>query len=128
MFWEFPVSVSYFYMNKILAQSLSIPWGTDDSPKAIDGFSGFKFSDVGGIVSESLNYVFAFAGIGLLLMLISGGFTFLTSAGDPKKMEGGKQRLTNAFLGFIIIFVAYWIVQIAGQIFGIKTFKSIFGG
>ena len=59
-------------------------------------------------------------------MLLAAGFTLLTSAGDAKKMEQGKSRLTNALIGFLIIFTAYWFTQIMGKIFGIVEIQTIF--
>ncbi len=85
---------------------------------------GFKF--VGGNIGEIINalvpYIFALAGLVLLLILIWGGFEMMTSAGDPKKMESAKGKLTNAVAGFIIIFVAFWLVQILEVIFGLTIF------
>jgi hypothetical protein len=104
---------------------------TDSSPMSDivipnpDNFNP-NFSTLGGIVSTTLPYIFAFSGIALLLMIISAGFTLLTSAGDSKKMEAGKQRLTNAVIGFIIIFVAFWLVQLAGYILGVQSIQNIF--
>lgn len=110
-------------VHKIFAQStdLTIPGGV-----SIPNPVGFKFNKIGAILNEAIPFIFAFAGIGLLLMLLSAGFNFLTSAGDPKKLEAGKQRLTNALVGFLIIFVAYWAVQMAGVIFGIKEIQETF--
>jgi hypothetical protein len=85
-----------------------------------------KFSTLGRVISFMLPYIYAFAGIALLLMIISAGFTLLTSAGDAKKMESGKQRLTNALIGFIIIFVAFWLVQLVGYIFGVTSIQNVF--
>jgi hypothetical protein len=91
--------------------------------------AGFRFTNakLGTIVTAGLQYVFAAAGIILLLMIISAGFELLTSAGDSKKMDAGRQRLTNAVIGFFIIFVSFWIVQIAGRIFGVQGIINIFG-
>ena len=90
----------------------------------------FKFSgeqgDIGSIVSSLLNYLFPLAGILLLLYLIYGGFSLMTSGGDPKAAQGAKSKITNAFIGFLIIFVSYWIVQILGTILGIEAITSIF--
>ena len=44
-----------------------------------------------------------------------------------KKMEGAKNRLTFALVGFFIIFLAYWIVQLFGIMFGLDSIKQIFG-
>jgi hypothetical protein len=119
-------------MNKLLAQAIQFPWGNSGSQNVNypSQFSGFIFQgknqSIGGILSRAIPLVFAFAGIGLLIMLLAAGFTFLTSAGDAKKMEQGKQQLTNAIIGFIIIFAAYWIVQLVGTIFGLDIIKGAF--
>ena len=113
-------------MHKVFAADPLIIPGGGSVPQP----DGFKFNTIGEVVglgtSGAIPFIFAFAGIGLLLMLISAGFNFLTSAGDPKKLEMGKQRLTYAIVGFLIIFTAYWAVQLAGVIFGIEEIKSVF--
>lgn len=110
-----------------LAQ-LKLPWGTGklESTTSIPMPGTIGKQSVGGLLSTAIPLIFAFAGLGLLLMLLSSGFTYLTSAGDAKKMEQAKQTLTNAIIGFLIIFVAYWVVQLAGIVFGLKTFGVIF--
>lgn len=76
--------------------------------------------DIGAIISRLLDYVFPLAGLVLLFFLINGGFDLMTSAGDPKKMEVGKEKITAALVGFIIIFTAFWIYQIVKYILGIQ--------
>mgnify|MGYP001607800297 CR=1 FL=1 len=82
---------------------------------------------LGNILSPLLTYLFALAGIGLLLYLLWGGFNLMLSSGDPKKIEGAKAQITNAFVGFIIVFTSYWIVKILGLVVNvpgiINTFK-----
>lgn len=110
---------------RYLAQDLQIPW--EGSSPTIKGPSSFtNLTDLINTVIS--NYIFPFAGIALLVAFISAGYMYLTSAGDTKKMEGAKQRMTNALIGIILIISAYWIVQIAGQIFGLKGIENIFGG
>jgi hypothetical protein len=89
---------------------------------------GFNFvgGNIGDIVSELLKYLFPLAGLLVLLYLLLGGFQLMTSAGDPKKMQEAKGKLTNALVGFIIIFMAYWLVQIVGKILGIEAITNIF--
>lgn len=99
-------------MTHLLAQTLHFP----DGGSAQGPLTGNP--TIGSILSAALPIVIGLAGLGLLLMIISAGYTFMTSAGDAKKMESGKQRLTYATLGFIIIFGAYWLVQILGIMFG----------
>lgn len=120
-------------MTHTLAQTLNIPWTNPSGSPTITQVQGNlnlpgKGGNVtlGDILSHALEYIFYFAGIALLLMLLSSGFTFITSAGDPKKLEKAKGALTNALVGFLILFAAFWIVQIAGIIFGIETIRFIF--
>lgn len=116
-------------MKHILAQSLQIPWGTGETSTTIQGpLKTFgKNITLGSILSTALSYIFFAAGFGVLLMLLAGGFTYMTSGGDPKKTESAKGQLTNALIGFVIIFVAFWLVQAAGYIFGIQAINGIFG-
>lgn len=86
-----------------------------------------ELDSLGGVVNVFVPYLFGIAGILLLLYLIWGGFGLMLSRGDPKAVEGAKSKITNAVIGFVIIFVAFWLVQILGQIFGIEQFKNIFG-
>ncbi len=89
---------------------------------------GFKFvgGNLGDIVSELLKYLFPLAGLLVLLYLLFGGFQLMTSGGDPKKMQEAKGKLTNALVGFIIVFIAYWLVQLVGTILGIEAITNIF--
>ena len=108
-------------MEKILAQSLTV------GNYNVEGPQGLTITSISTFIKNALPYVFAIAGIGLLFMILSAGFTLLTSAGDAKKTEEGKNRLTFAIVGFVVIFVAYWIVQILGIMFDVKEIQSIFG-
>lgn len=116
-------------ITQLALQAIQLP-GPNGTPVPVNypsQFTGSFFQNIGGILSDAIPLVFAFAGLGLLLMLIWAGYTFLTSAGDAKKMEQGKSRLTNALVGFIIVFAAYWIVQLVGTIFGLQSITTIFG-
>ena len=107
--------------NTGMAVGLTLPGGI-----TINGPAGLKFATIADVLNRAVPFVFAFAGIGLLLILLSAGFEFLTSAGDAKKLETAQQRLTYAVVGFLIIFTAYWLVQIAARIFGLTEVQTIF--
>ena len=81
---------------------------------------------VGGIVSSLVTYLFVFAGFALLLYLIFGGFQLMTAGGDPAKLKESRAVITNALVGFLVILVAYWVVQAIGIVFGIGEISTIF--
>ena len=81
---------------------------------------------IGTNITEILKYIFPAAGILLMIYLIFGGIQYMTSTGDPKKIEVAKGTITNALIGFFIIFISYWIVQLVGIIFGVDIIKQVF--
>lgn len=95
----------------------------------LTGETGLNSSlgNFGDIVSLIVKYAFPIGGLLLLLYLVYGGYALMTSAGDPKKMESAKAKITGALIGFIIIFVSFWIVQIVGRVLNIQPIIDIFG-
>lgn len=79
-----------------------------------------SFSSPGGIITRTLAFLWPLAGLALFFMLVWGGFEILSKANDAKAMEAGKQRITMAILGFVLLFASFWIVQIISWIFGLS--------
>jgi|GEM_PF-483086 len=75
---------------------------------------------VSGLINRSLSFIFPLAGLLLFLMLVWGGFEMLTGAASKKNMDAGKERITAAILGFLLLFASYWIVQIVEYITGVQ--------
>lgn len=81
---------------------------------------------IGDIISLLIKYLFPIAGLLLLLYLLYGGYQFMLSRGDPKAIEQAKGIITTALIGFIIVFVSYWLVQLVAQILGLQPILKIF--
>lgn len=77
-----------------------------------------KLTSPGAIVSRMLLFAFPLAGLILFIMIVWGGFEMISSAAS-KGIEAGKQRITAAIVGFVLLFVAYWVFQIIEVIFGV---------
>lgn len=101
-----------------LAQNLELPGGAVTGP-----LDSAKFPNLASVVSNALQFIFPIAGVLLLAYLVWGGFEYLTSMGDPKKTEGARGKITNAIIGFLIIFFAYWIVQILDYVFKLGVYS-----
>ena len=109
-----------------LAQVFKIGEGEGGSPIVIEGPKGFRpeFTNLASVVNLALQFIFPIAGVLLLLYIVWGGFSYLTSMGDPKKAEAARGRLTSALIGFVIIFVSYWIVQIVDYVFKLGVYTK----
>jgi hypothetical protein len=97
-------------MNKIaqvqIGSIFNSPWGRGR------GFADF--------VSVILFNAIIIASIILLFLLVFGGISMIIGAGqsNPESTAKGKKAVTSALIGFLIIFTAYWIVQIVERIAG----------
>jgi hypothetical protein len=98
-------------MNKLIAQV------------DIGAYFGSYFGHgigIAGFVSIITSNAVAFAGIILLFLLIFGGISIMIGAGSGKKddIAKGQKAITYAIIGFLLIFTAYWIIQLVQIIFG----------
>lgn len=76
-------------------------------------------STPGGIISELLRYIFPLAGLILFVMIVWGGFEMMTSSVSGKK-DAGRQRVTTAVIGFLLLFATYWLGQLMQVVFGVR--------
>lgn len=82
-------------------------------------------STPGGIISRVLTFAFPIAGIILFVMIMWGGFEMVAGSASKKSMEAGRQRITAAIVGYLILFVSYWIIVLVQQTFGINIFYVV---
>ena len=80
-----------------------------------------QLTDIGGLVTIILRAAFAVAGIILIVLFIVGGISIISGAGsdNPENAAKGKQAITSALTGFVIVFSAYWIVRLIELITGL---------
>lgn len=73
-------------------------------------------------VSNVLPNIYILASVILFFFLIGGGLMFIVSAGqeNPEGAAKGKQAVTAALIGFLIIFASYWIMQIVQKVTGLR--------
>jgi len=89
----------------------------------LNGTTYFQGVDsVSKLVTLFLNIVFVLSGLILLFFFILGGIGMIGSAGanDPQKSEQAKKTITSAVIGFVIVFVSYWIVKLILQLLGLS--------
>ncbi|OGC93140.1 hypothetical protein A2876_01170 [Candidatus Amesbacteria bacterium RIFCSPHIGHO2_01_FULL_48_32b] len=67
-----------------------------------------------------LQYAIIGAGFVFFVQLIMAGFSFLTAAGDPAKIQGATKTLTHALIGLIVVITAFFIAQILEVILGLN--------
>lgn len=70
-------------------------------------------SEVGVLVGSLAGNAIVIAGIVCVLMIVAGGLTYIINAGNsnPQSAAKGSKAATMGVVGFVIVFVSYWIVQ-----------------
>jgi hypothetical protein len=82
-----------------------------------------SFSSFGDVVSVIVKNAFVLAGIISFVLLIFGGFMVIVSAGDTKKTESGRNAITGAVIGLLLVVGSFWIVQIINKITGLNLLQ-----
>lgn len=60
-------------------------------------------------ISIILTVVASFVAVFFLIMVVLGGFTWVTAGGNEEAIKKGKNQILNAFIGFLITVAAYSI-------------------
>ncbi len=63
------------------------------------------------IIGRIINIALGFVGIVLLVILLYAGYEWMTSGGDPAKVDSAKTRIRNAVIGLVILMMSFAIVN-----------------
>lgn len=79
-------------------------------------------NSVADIINKVLSILFPIAGIVLFLVLVWGGFGYMTSAGSPEKVKSAQARITTGLIGFLILVFAFAITKLITYILNFQGF------
>ena len=121
--WFIALTISLFSSPRdFFAQTPYFPYSPYSTPRPpIDVFCNNGINTaIGCIPTDNINGFLAFilrwalgvaGGIAFLLVVYS-GFTILTSTGNPQKMQAGKELLTAALAGIILLIFSLFLLDI----------------
>lgn len=69
-------------------------------------------------ISSVIGIMTVAAGIWFLFQFLIGGFFWMSSGGDKTKLHEARERLTNAFIGLLIVVAGWSVLALAGQFIG----------
>ncbi len=102
-------------MNLLSMTSMKIyavvaPPSTGSIPTAIGNIP----SNMCDLVSKVAAISVGIAGVIAIGLLAAGGFTLLTSAGNPDKLMSGREIITNALIGLALIILSVFVLELLG--------------
>lgn len=80
-----------------------------------------QIGDIVNILKNIISILAPVAGIAFFIMLLVGGFQFVTSGGDPKAAGQARSTLTYAVIGIILVVAAWLIIQLIADFTGVKV-------
>ncbi len=66
---------------------------------------------VGNVISTAIDILSILVGVAAVIMIIIGGFKYITSAGDPAGAKGAKDTILYAIIGLVVVAMAQVIVR-----------------
>ncbi|MFH1522452.1 MAG: hypothetical protein ABIE43_01375 [Patescibacteria group bacterium] len=88
-----------------------------DALKRLNAVAGGSFKEYGdatsisGIIGTIITAVLSLLGVIFLVLMIYGGFTWMTGRGEEEKMRKAQDIIRMAIIGLVIVIAAYAITQ-----------------
>lgn len=108
------LSLSLFY--SVEAEELT-PEKPVSSLEKVVGASGLAGAEresaasIGQKIGTIIGYFLSFLGVVALILVIYGGFLWMTAGGSEEKIKKAKELLKDAAIGLVIILLSYLIVN-----------------
>ena len=84
----------------------------------IEGIKVGKEKKPGTVVSAIINTLLGLLGLFATIIILLGGFKWMTSQGNSEKVDEAKNLIKNGIIGLVVIFSAYAIASfVIGQMF-----------
>jgi hypothetical protein len=117
------VFVSTFFLKVYNTLAASF---RDMSGLTLSGSAAGYSYDMMNVSGESLliqiiNLVLTFVGVGFLILMIYGGISWMTAAGNDTKVEKARKIIMAGVIGIIVVFSAYVISQFVISFFTEQT-------
>lgn len=114
--------------HPILAQTND--WGNINS-NCIDDSTGVEIATLQGlecIFANVISIIIPVAGLGSFIVLIVGGFQYLTSAGDPKQVQKAQGIITGAIIGVAVTAGVLFIFRFLNLFTDLDLFQFVIPG
>ena len=112
-------------MRNLLAAATEIQL-TPKTTQGVAGLDQLSNITVGGIISGAISLILIVASIIFFFMLVIGGIKWILSGGDKGQTEAARNQITAALIGLVIVFAAWAIATLIGNLFGITIFSGTF--
>jgi len=93
----------------------------------LEGFTeAYQPTEKGGhgaltkILSNTIGFLTIVAGLAFTVYFLLGAISWITSSGQPEKVQKAQDKMTSAAIGLIAVVASYGIAFIVGKVLGIE--------
>lgn len=106
----FHLVVSLFFIGVFLVAPVFFAEAQTEELNRTASQAGFGTqTDVPTIVGQIIRIVLGFMGLVLVILILVGGFRWMTSGGNEETIKNAKGLMSNAVIGLVIVILAYAI-------------------
>ena len=103
---KYKLFFTFFLLLPLTAQALTAEQGLIEAGQGTGLETTRKIPQ---IIALIIRAILTLLGAIFIVLIILGGFRWMTSGGNAQKIEAAKQTLTNAIIGLVIVLAAYAI-------------------
>jgi hypothetical protein len=81
------------------------------TPESCDNIEGGDEGSFNALLTKIINIISVIVGVVAVIMIIIGGFRYITSGGSPDKVTGAKNTILYGIIGLIVVALAQVIVR-----------------
>lgn len=97
---------------------LTQEWGPEGANCVISGVP--TLACIWVVLQNLINAATFLSGVVAVLLIIYAGYQYLTSEGDPAKVESARKTITFTIIGIVIVIFAFAIVRGIGYVTGLE--------
>ena len=105
----FVIIFGLLFATALPVLAASDPYGLNSTAGAAGLNTGLASKTIPQIVGSIIAIFLSMLGIIFFVLLVYGGYLWMTSYGDEKKVTKAKELIINAVIGLVIILAAYAI-------------------
>lgn len=79
--------------------------------------------DLEEVFKNVVNVALGFAGITFFILLLVGGFKYMTAGSDPKAIDSAKKTLTAAIAGLLVVILSFLVLVFIKEFTGVDLTK-----
>ena len=84
-----------------------------------------RFSDIETTFASILGMIVPFMGLTVFIMILIGGFNYMTAGGDPGKAEAARKTITWAIIGLVTVLCIWFVMRLIEAFTGVNVTQFV---